>query len=117
MLIIQLLDKSHPITSAMFLPDCLRTTPPCCQALVGVEPVRLAVHETLAVPWNHRLEHFRDTKRKDALAKHHGPDELRLDYTFHGGQILPRFLVIRSLERAHADFARGHSQRPGDLTG
>ena len=76
------------------LPDRLRPTPPTSQALVSVEPVRLAVHEPFPVPWNHRLERFRDPEREDALAEQHGPDKLRLDDTFQGGRSFHGFLSL-----------------------
>src|SRR6266436_9925681 len=108
-LIIELCEESQSIAGAMLLPDCLRPTPPGRQSLISVEPVRLAVHKPFPVPWKYRLEGFRDTKRDDAFAQQHGPDELCLDNAFQGRQMFPRLLVISSLKRAHSGLARGHA--------
>src|SRR5437660_1139944 len=72
--VIESFEESQPFAGTMFLPDRLRSAPPRSQALVSVEPVRLAVHEPLPVTRNHRLEGFRDPEREDALAEQHGPD-------------------------------------------
>src|SRR4051794_35386983 len=75
-LVVEPVDEGEPIAGAMLLPDRLCPTPPSGQTFVGVEPIRSAVHESVPVPRDHRLEGFRDAEREDALTEQNGPDEL-----------------------------------------
>ena len=99
----------------MLFPDSLGATPPRGKAFVGIQPLGLAIHQSLAVSRNDGLECLCNPKRKDALAKQNRANELRFDDSVERRQILPRFLVIGALQLSNGDLTDGHTERPGVL--
>ena len=84
------------------------------QALVGVQPVRLAVHQTSPVPRNYRLKRSAIRNGRTLSPSNTGrmtPFRPRPP----GLSALPRRLVIIPLKPAYSYLSRGPPQRPAAL--